>query len=28
LRSERREVVVTAERGLDEHALQLSEFLW
>jgi exocyst complex component 4 len=28
LRSDRREVVVAAERGLDAHLLQLSEFLW
>ncbi|KAF2669253.1 hypothetical protein BT63DRAFT_401416 [Microthyrium microscopicum] len=28
LRSERREVVVAAERGLEDRQLQLSEFLW
>jgi exocyst complex component 4 len=28
LASERREVAVAAKRGLEDHILQLSEFLW
>jgi exocyst complex component 4 len=28
LKSDRREAVVAAERGLEGHVLQLSEFLW